>query len=117
MSLQEASAQLSTLGIKHVVVSADLNVRNVWYKIAKIFGYKPSIKIIEDEARGGHRLRVAIDKDVIEYGIWKNGIQVVAGMINSDCVKSVVDSAVKKIKAEYELHESIRENLNKLNRK
>ena len=117
MSLREASAHLSSLGIKHVVVSADLNVQTVWKKIAKIFGYTPSIKIIEDEARGGHRLRVAIDDNVIEYGIWKNGIQVVDGMLNSACAKSVVDSALKKIKAEYELHESIRANLNKLDRK
>lgn len=117
MSLQEASARLSSLGIKHVVVSADLNVQAVWKKIAKIFGYKPTIKIIEDEARGGHRLRVDIDGDVIEYKIWKNGIQVVDGRIDASCVKSVVDSALKKLKAEYGLHESIRKNIDKLNSK
>lgn len=109
MKLESISRHLAVVGMQHVMVVAtnELDVSAVWKKIAAIFGHKPSIQIIDNEARGGHRLRVTFKNNVIDYGIWKNGIQVVDGMINSSCVNSVVERALKLIEAENELHKRI----------
>lgn len=103
-TLEVLSRKLVTAGQKHIIVLATqgVNILGVWKKIAAIFGHKPSIQIIDEEARGGHRLRVTFKNGVIDYGIWTNNIQVVDGMINSGCVQSVADRALKLIEAEHE---------------
>lgn len=110
--LEATSQVLALKGVKHLKVMAAKNpsLRSVWLKLVNVFGHNPSNLIIEDEVRGGNKIRLQRDKDFnrIDYGIWENGIQVVDGLIVSVMPKSAQAEAIDKIKKAFEKHQGIR---------